>query len=433
MAFGFGRKKRIFGIGLDGCPYSLAVRLMDEGRMPNLKRLAEAGACKRTNSVYPTVSNVAWASFMTGVGPGGFGVFGFADLKPNFDIAIPNGSNLRAPTIFKRLSDKGKSFVSLSVPMTYPAPKLNGLLVSGFLAPQLDERAVSNPDILRKLRWTQYEIDIDPAVAHESLDRFQEDLTRVSTRRWKTALELMDSEPWELFFLHVMETDRLSHFMWQFLREPDSPRGRFVLDFFSKIDEFIGQVAERLDKRSEMFVMSDHGFCELKYEVQVNRWLKAEGYLDYENDPAKMFRAVKPGSRAVALAPGRIHLLTKFFWEQGSVGDIDFASLRDEIMGKLREWKHPETGEPICNQVLTRDEAFSGPYTQRAPDIVIDPTDGYDLKARLGDGEMFEKGVLSGMHTYHDAMLVTGKGLSDVAEADSVTEVGAALARRLLK
>ena len=432
MLFGLGGRKRVFGIGLDGFPCSLAQKLMDQGRMPNLRKLAEAGAFKRMNSVYPTVSNVAWASFQTGVGPGEFDVYGFAELKPDLSLYIPNAGDLKAETIWSRMSAKGKRVVALSVPMTYPAPKVNGVLVSGFLAPRLDERAVSSPDVLRKLRWTMYEIDIDPTVAHRSLDRFMEDLTRVSTRRQETALELMAKEPWDLFFVHVMDTDRLGHFLWRFLEQPDTPEGKFVSDFFTKIDDFIGRAAERLDKRAELLILSDHGFCALKHEVQLNRWLKAEGYLDYENDPAKMFQAIRPGSRALALVPGRIHLLTKWRWEIGRVSEMEYESLRTEIMEKLEGLKDPETGEPVCNKIMKREEVHSGHYAHRGPDIIIDPRDGYDLKAKLGEGDLFEHGVLNGMHTYYDAMLLTSKGLADVAKADNITEAGAALARFFL-
>ena len=429
MIFGLGRKKRVFGIGLDGFPCSLARKLMAGGRMPNLQRLAQESSFKRMDSVYPTVSNVAWASFQTGRGPGEFGVYGFAELKPDLSLHIPNATDLKAETIWQRLSLKGKRVVALSLPMTYPAPKVNGLLVSGFLAPKLDERAVSSPDVLRKLRWTMYEIDIDPSVPHRSLDEFQKDLTRVSTRRQETALELMENEEWDLFFVHVMDTDRINHFMWTFQHEPESPRGRFFLDFYSRIDEFIGRVADRLDKRTELLILSDHGFCDLKWEVQLNRWLRAKGYLDYENKPDRMFQAVKAGSRAVSLVPGRIYLLTKWRSEIGSVSDMDYEPLRTELMDRLAELKDPETGQAVCNKIMRREEVFSGTYADRAPDILIEPHNGYDLKAKLGDGELFERGVLNGMHTYSDAMLLTSKGLAQVSKATNVTEAGAQLAR----
>ena len=413
------------GIGLDGFPLSLARRLMETGRMPNLRRLEAQGTLKEIRSVYPTVSNVAWSAFQTGVNPGGFGVFGFVELKPDFDLYIPNATHLKAPTIWRKLSEAGRRVVALSVPMTYPAPSVKGLLVSGFLAPRLDEEAVSGPDVLPKLRKTSYEIDIDPSVAHQSLERFQADLTRVSRARQKTALALMESEKWDLFFVHVMDTDRVNHFIWKYQREPESREGRFFFEFYEQIDAFLGEVADRLDKGTELMILSDHGFCDLRWEFQLNRWLREEGYLDCQNRPEEMFRAVRPGSVALALVPGRVHILTESRWKGGGVPDAQYESVRAELMAKLRAITHPDTGERVCRQVMAKEDVFSGPHVENAPDIVIDPCDGYDLKAKLGDGELFTRGVINGMHTCRDAILLASEGLADVAEAEDITGVGA--------
>jgi len=400
--------------------------------MPNLKRLTESGAFKRIRSVYPTVSNVAWSAFQTGKGPGEFGVFGFAELKPDFDLYIPDASHLRAQTIWERLGSERKRVVSLSVPMTYPAPKVNGLLVSGFLAPALDERAVSSPEVLRKLRKTAYEIDIDPTVVAQSLETFQSDLLRVSEARQRTALALLESEKWDLFFIHVMDTDRINHFMWKYQHEPQSERGRFFLDFYTQIDTFVGRLAEAAGKGCGLLVVSDHGFCGLKWEVQLNRWLRQEGYLDYENEPQLMYRAVKSGSRALALVPGRIHILTEDRWDKGTVRPEDYESLRTEIIQRLREMRHPEAGEAVCKKVMRKEEAFSGSCLDSAPDIVIEPNEGYDLKAKLGEGELFERHHINGMHTYDDALLLTNEELPDVAGAGDIKEVGKLLCEHFL-
>jgi len=424
MFFRLRRSRKVIGIGLDGFPYSLAVKLMDQGRMPNLKRLADAGTFKRINSVYPPVSNVAWAAFQTGKGPAEFGVFGFAELKPDFQLTIPNATNLRAETIWERLSRNRKRVVSLSVPMTYPAPAVNGLLVSGFLAPSLDEQAVSSPDVLPKLRRTGYEIDIDPTKAAASLDVFQRDLLRVSQARQRTALALLQSEKWDLFFVHVMDTDRINHFMWKYQHEPQSERGRFFLDFYTAIDDFIGRVMELYGGRCGLLVLSDHGFCDLKWEVQLNRWLRSEGYLDYDDDPQAMYKAVRTGSRALALVPGRIHILTKGKWDRGSVSPQDYEPLREELIRRLRQMRHPDTGEAICKHVFKKEEVFDGPYLDSAPDLVVDPNDGYDLKARLGEGELFERHYMSGMHTYGDALLVASEKVPELARANDIREAG---------
>lgn len=433
MIFGFGKSKRVIGIGLDGFPHSLAEQMIDEDVMPNLRRLAVQGEMKRIKSVFPTVSGVAWSSFLTGRNPAEFGVFGFVELTRDLELTIPNYTDLKCETLWERLDDAGKRFAALSVPMTYPAPKLNGFLVSGFLAPELDERAVSNPDVLNTLREHSYEIDIDPGVAVESPEQFKEDLDRVSKARQETALALLEEdEEWDLFFLHVMDTDRLNHFLWKGRRGTEGGEDGYFWDFYSRLDGFLGRVIQAVGGESEILICSDHGFCELKWEVQLNRWLKNQGYLDYENAPAQGYKAIKPGSRAVSLVPGRIHILREDRWDAGCVSDKEYGPLRKEIMDKLRGIRHPESGEVVCRQVMKKEEVFSGPHADAAPDIIVDPCDGYDLKARLGAGHLFEKGPRSGMHTYEDAMLLTGSGLRAIQKAQNITDVGRLIAKRVL-
>ncbi len=433
MIFRFGKSKRIVGIGLDGFPFSLAEKLLDEGIMPNLHRLAERGTFKRLKSVYPTVSGVAWSAFQTGKNPAEFGVFGFVELRPDFEMYIPTYEDLKCETIWDGLSKAGKRFAALSVPMTWPAPKSDGFLVSGFLAPELDERAVSKPGVLDQLQGMKYEIDVDPGVALESLDRFKEDLKRVTEARRNAALTLLnEDEEWDFFFLHMMETDRLHHFMWQCQFEGSGKDAGFFWDFYKKLDDFLGQVVKTLKGDATLMICSDHGFCELKWEVQLNRWLKNNGYLDYENDPDKGYKAIKGSSRAVSLVPGRVYILSESNWERGEVTQKEYEPLRRELMDKLREMQHPETGDVVCKQVMKREEVFKGPHANAAPDIIIDPCQGYDLKAKLGAGHLFEKSPRTGMHTYDDAMLLVGKDLSAIAEADGIAELGRLTAKHVL-
>jgi predicted AlkP superfamily phosphohydrolase/phosphomutase len=315
--------------------------------------------------------------------------------------------------------------------MTYPAPQVNGFLVSGFLAPELDERAVSSPAVLERLKKLDYEIDVDPGLAATAPERFREDLERVSEARQKTALDLLsEEEEWDFFFLHVMDTDRLHHFLWHGSAEGEE--GDFFWDFYKKLDDFLGKVVDAVDGDQNLLICSDHGFCTLKWEVQLNRWLKNEGYLDYENAPEKGYKAIKEGSRAVALVPGRIYILRESRWDRGVVTDKEYEPLRKELMDKLRAIRHPDTGDVVCKQVMRREECFEGPFADRGPDIVIDPSDGYDLKAKLGAGHLFEKGPRNGMHTYEDAMLLTGSNLRRLLRAENIAEVGAQAARHVL-
>src|SRR3990167_9313507 len=100
------QKNRFFVLGLDGVPHSFLNDRFERGEMPNLARFTRQNSMKRMNSVYPTVSSVAWVSFATGQNPADHGIFGFVDRTPEpFQITIPTGRDRKAPTIWHELSD----------------------------------------------------------------------------------------------------------------------------------------------------------------------------------------------------------------------------------------------------------------------------------------------------------------------------------------
>src|SRR5574340_224552 len=70
-------KQRVFVIGFDGMDPTLARRYMDEGKLPNLKALAEQGGFRRLKSTQPSESPTAWSSFATGVNPGKHSIYDF--------------------------------------------------------------------------------------------------------------------------------------------------------------------------------------------------------------------------------------------------------------------------------------------------------------------------------------------------------------------
>jgi predicted AlkP superfamily phosphohydrolase/phosphomutase len=69
-------------LGFDGIDYELTRRLMSEGRMPNLVRLARQGHFQSLGTSIPPQSPVAWSNFITGLDPGGHGIFDFVHRDP---------------------------------------------------------------------------------------------------------------------------------------------------------------------------------------------------------------------------------------------------------------------------------------------------------------------------------------------------------------
>ena len=74
--------RRLIFVGFDGQDAAITERLMAEGKLPNLTRLAERGCYRRLRTTFPSISPVAWSSFTTGTNPGRHNIFDFLDRDP---------------------------------------------------------------------------------------------------------------------------------------------------------------------------------------------------------------------------------------------------------------------------------------------------------------------------------------------------------------
>jgi predicted AlkP superfamily phosphohydrolase/phosphomutase len=152
-------KQRVFVIGFDGMDPTLARKYMDEGKLPNLKALAEQGVFARLGSTQPSESPTAWSSFATGVNPGKHSIYDFlirdlATYFPDFNMIKkeppeflwgliptkpPKITSMRGGTSFwKTASADGINSVVLTVPVTFPVEELHhGQMLGGLPLPDL--------------------------------------------------------------------------------------------------------------------------------------------------------------------------------------------------------------------------------------------------------------------------------------------------------
>jgi predicted AlkP superfamily phosphohydrolase/phosphomutase len=415
----FGKKRdnkhgpRAVVLAIDGTPYSLLRRLMEEGVMPNYQRLTGNGTFTQMYSTQPTVSSVAWTAFMCGQDPGGTNIFGFTDLFPNsYQLDIPDSTRIKSKLVWEHLSEMGKRSVTMGVPISYPTRDINGVMIGCFLSPKL-EKAVHPPEYLNLLKQIDYRLDTDAWLAREDLSKFWLELNVVFDRRKETMLHFLDHEEWDVLMVHFMETDRMMHFMIdQFMKDEEPWASRFR-DFFGRVDELIGTLDARLPDEDDLIILSDHGFTPIKYEVYPNRILYEEGLLKFKSWPPKSIMDIDEGSRAFVMDPGRLYVNVKGKFPMGTVPPESQARVADEVAQVLVDkLVDPETGEPMVANVYRRDEIYTGANRERGPDIVLEPKWGYDLKGAVNKEELTGRTALCGMHTYEDAHLfVRGRQL----------------------
>jgi predicted AlkP superfamily phosphohydrolase/phosphomutase len=75
-------KAHLIILGFDGMDPVLAQKWMDDGSLPNFRKLAALGSFKPLQTSNPPQSPVAWSSFATGTGPGEHGIYDFLRRDP---------------------------------------------------------------------------------------------------------------------------------------------------------------------------------------------------------------------------------------------------------------------------------------------------------------------------------------------------------------
>ncbi|MCJ7563450.1 MAG: alkaline phosphatase family protein [Candidatus Aminicenantes bacterium] len=413
-----GKKVVIFG--LDGIPYDLMLNLGHKKIMPETKKLIEKGIFMQMESSIPEISSVAWSSIITGKNPGEHGIFGYTDIPPGtYRVTFPNFNSLKAPSFWHKNPDE-KSII-LNVPATFPAKPLNGVHVSGFIALDL-ERSVFPKALIPKLIELDYKIDVDAAMAHKSMELFLRDLERTFKARIALYRYLWE-EAWDNFMFVITETDRLCHFLWDAYENENNKYHSFFLNFFHQIDEVVGEIAEKVSEEDILVILSDHGFELLESDVNLNFYLKENGLLNLKPDSKRNFADIDYGTKAFALEPSRIYINLKGKYPRGSVAESDYKHVREEIIMLFAELEFK--GKKAIKKIHKKEEIYQGPHISLAPDIVLIPEKGFNLKANLNVCELFEKSIFTGKHTQPDAFLWLNKCLDTkiIPEKLSVADV----------
>jgi predicted AlkP superfamily phosphohydrolase/phosphomutase len=413
---------RVCVVGLDGVPFDLLSGLAAQGTMPAMQRLIARGHLRKMKASLPEISSVSWTSFMTGTNPGNHGIFGFTDLRDrSYQIRFPNFLDVKVPTIWDRLGERNFKSIIINQPSTYPARKIEGSLVSGFVAIEL-ARAVYPLSNLAPLERIGYQTDIDTEKARRDHQYLWTALGSTLTGGRK-ALDLFWNQDWNFFEFVVTGTDRLHHYLWNAHSDPLHPDHGKFLDYYRNVDILIDQIVTEYEKLTGgiegLFLLSDHGFTEIQQEVYLNAYLQKAGYLRLDSSTPKSLSEIAPGTKAFAMDPNRIYLNTKGRFPRGTVDNKDRAALKKELEAALREieWE----GRKVVRRIFDAEEIYSGPHVGKGPDLIVLSEPGFDMKGSLGQSAVFGRTDLHGMHTWDDAFLWSARecsadlSISDVA------------------
>ncbi|MBZ5527762.1 MAG: alkaline phosphatase family protein [Acidobacteriia bacterium] len=90
-------QKKLIVLGIDGMDPLLLRQFMDAGKMPHFAALAASGGFLPLATSIPPQSPVAWASIITGTGPGAHGIFDFIHRDPATLTPFFSAAQVKAP------------------------------------------------------------------------------------------------------------------------------------------------------------------------------------------------------------------------------------------------------------------------------------------------------------------------------------------------
>ena len=414
---------RLFFLGLDGLPWSLARNLCAQGLLPNLGTIVGAPGCRAISAELPELSPVNWTSLFTASSPGQHGVYGFTRMDPrNYELHFTDFTHVHGPTIFERLAERGFFAKVLNMPNLAPVRAMRAMLVAGFPAQTL-EGATHPPALGGILADHGYTIEADTVRGATDPAFLLEELHRTLACRRRALDLLWPDMAWDLFFFVLTETDRLGHFLFPALVEPYHPWRSEALRFMAAWDDLIGHVLARyhdLPEPKRLLIMADHGFTSLEQEVDLNVWLRDMGLLQLSRPAQNEWdtEAINPATRAFALDPGRIYLHTKERFAHGRLTRTEADHLAADLIRTLTglTWH----GRKVIRCAHLGRDLYRGPQAALAPDLVLIPEAGFDLKGKFGRTGMYGHFGRQGMHTADDVFFYDSAN----SAARTPTEVG---------
>ena len=395
--------ERVVFLGIDGVPLDLVEDHPDVFK--NLTDIAEMGTAGRLESIVPPESSACWPSLTTGVNPGKTGVYGFQDREvDSYETYVPMGQHVKATRLWDRVTDAGRDATVLNVPVTFPPSTRIQRQVSGFLSPDLDS-ASSDESVRRALDGFDYQIDVNAKLGHDDdKTAFIENAHETLDARYKAFSHYLAEDDWDLFFGVFMSTDRVNHFLFGDYATDGEYADEF-LQFYRTLDEYIGEIREMLDDDTTLIVASDHGFTRLEWEVNCNQFLAEEGWLTYDGDDHDALADIGDDARAYSLIPGRIYLNLEGREPNGAVPQSEYEATREELIDDFNSLTGPD-GREVCKRIVKGETVFDGDHDGIAPDLVVIPADGFDLKSGFsGKDAVFTNGPRNGMHKFENSLL----------------------------
>lgn len=376
------RKPKVLVIGLDGLSLKVLLPLINRGELPTFSILLKQGAYGILKSVTNMTTGPTWASFSTGCHPQNHGILhDFHHQTNSYRLNPTFGGNCRRPAFWQLASEKGFKTLVINVPHTYPAQKVNGVLLAGIDAPGENAPGFDfPPGAYKQLRRAGIDYLIDCGLAsYMQADRMAEGivaLERETEGRTRTLEYFMQQAPWDLAVAVYSLTDVWQHYFWRSFPVNSNPADHDLIRAgYRLIDQHLARLLAHLPEDGTVLLCSDHGFGPLCGTRDfLNTWLEEKGWLSYQPGRQQSFLA-----RLVAILLAQMRKRVSFRFRQQVLAS--FPALRRRVETQLRigsiAWERTQVYAALDHQELWLN------LRGRQPQGCVEPQNYAELSNRV--------------------------------------------------
>ena len=304
-------RRKILLFGIDGATWDVIDPLLEEGKLPNFKKLIENGTRANLKTIKPTHSPRIWNTIITGVSPEEHGIESFIVNIPGTEETGPPSSNMRkVKALWNIFSEFDYSVGIVGWWASFPAEKVNGFIISDHAnyirksiskgiqnlsekgMSQKEEREVYPPELYEEIAsFVQMPADVDRNLLSRFADlpedkwtdfQSQQSFSRdnnLSVLKFSLLIDesfiasglyaLKKHKP-DFMAFYLNGVDALEHQFWKYM-EPGKYKiavpnedvrlyKNLIKDYYVYLDEVLGRFLPFYPREgSTIMIISDHG------------------------------------------------------------------------------------------------------------------------------------------------------------------------------
>lgn len=460
--------KRVLVIALQEVTRDLMDPWVKQGLLPNIAALMQAGTSGYVRAEAPLITPQNWANILTGVDVGQHGIFDFWQRGGDGIFRETSPAALQAQPIWTRLRGTGLRSTLLNVPMTWPPPEIDGVVVAGGglgAAPAPDLFAPR--ELYDKLIAEHGDYRPEATAPGGRKKRDYINLFDTETPRTTAAFEfLLNAQHWDFAMAYFIDAAMAQHYFWADMDDGSvNPYSGVVASAYKNLDAAVGRLVKAAGPDTVVFVMSECGAGPIRSGINLNNWLEQQELLSPLHGPLtglKQFaedsllplaKQMLPTVLKSALSK-RSRLLKNWASSSGTQLDLDWSQTKafcrgkegniyvnlagrdphgivqpgkeyDELLNRvgdaLCKLRDPKTGARVVTGVARPQQLYTGPAIEFAPDLIVDWSDAAYMVTERGrsSGEVFverwRKGMswpTTGSHRYDGVLIAAGPGIA---------------------